>query len=263
MRKLSGHVLATAAATAVLLGCSDAVGVGGDSVTGDGPAAEATVVLQAGVAQPVVEAVLASLTYPDDPGGNGDHGARITPDQVESLLLVVEHVEVLPSQQLQERVRARNRWREANEPQNQEGRGFHNCERHDDWYALDVLANGEIDLMALPVEEGDGLVLAAGEIPAGEYKHARLFVSSATIRFNETIERPSGVVFEAGEYYEVYVPSADVSGIKTQAGFIVSEGTSEVVLAFDGEATLRHVVVTAEGTIVVPPVFMSYGRSGT
>ena len=262
MRKLPGYLLATAATTAVLLGCSDMAGVDGDAVTGDVPAAEARVVLQSGVAQPVVEAVLASLTSPDDPGGNGDHGARITPDQVESLLLVVEHVEVLPSEQLQERMRARNRWREGNEPQNQEGRGFHNCERHDDWYALDVIANGEIDLMALPAD-GDGLVLATGEIPAGDYKHARLFVSSATIRFNATIERPTGVVFQAGEGYEVYIPSADDSGIKTQAGFTVPEGASEVVLAFDGDATLRHVVVTAEGTIVVPPVFMSHGRSGT
>lgn len=263
MRKVLGHIGSAAAMTVLLLGCSDAAGVDGDAMVGDVPAADATVILQAAVAQPVVGAVLASLASPDDPAGNGEGGARITPDLVESLLLVIEHVEVLPSEQLQERVRARNRWREANEPQNQEGRAFHNCEHHDGWYALDVLANGEVDLMALPAGEGEGVVLAAGEIPAGEYQHVRLFISSAMIRFNTAVERSDGVAFEAGEYYEVYIPSADESGIKTQAGFDVPEGASEVVLTFDGDATLRHVVVTAEGTIVVPPVFMSYGRSGT
>ncbi len=260
MRKLSGQGLAAVAVAAVLAGCSDTAGV---DTAGDVPTAEATVILQTGAAQPVVEAVLASLSSPDGPWGNGDLGDHITPDQVESLVLVVEHVEVLPTEQLQEKLQQRHRWRGANESQNQGTRGFHNCQSHDDWYVLDVVGDGAVDLMDLPTEAADGLVLAAGEIPAGEYSHARLFVSMATIRFNVTIERPSGVVFEQGVDYEVYIPSADESGIKTHAGFTVAAGVVEVMLVFDPDATLRHVVVTEEGTIIVPPVLTSYGRSGT
>jgi hypothetical protein len=258
MKKLSGQVLAAAALGAALVGCSDAAGVDG---TNENPASSATVTLETAAAAPVAEALLVSLV----PGGPGDGrvGARITTDLIESLLLTVEHVEVLPSEGLKQRLRARHQWREANEPQNEGARGFHHCEQHDDWYALEVVGDGQIDLMNLPAEGEGGLVLAAGEIPAGDYTHARLFVTSATITFNTTIDHPNGVVLEQGVPYDVYIPSAEHSGIKTHAGFTVEEGVSEVALVFDPDATVRQAMVRDDGTVMIPPVILAFGRSGT
>ncbi|MGD2135679.1 MAG: DUF4382 domain-containing protein, partial [Gemmatimonadales bacterium] len=112
------------------------------------------------------------------------------------------------------------------------------------WYALAVVGDGRLNLMALPSGEGDGLTVAAGEVPPGDYDHARLYIVSAEIWFNTVVTVPPGRTFEPDEAYEVVIPSSDRTGIKTDAGFTVPETGGEIPLLFDADATVAHVNVT-------------------
>src|SRR5207237_2177153 len=47
------------------------------------------------------------------------------------------------------------------------------------WYSLDVVGSGHLNLLALPTDTTTGLVLASGTLPVGDYGAARLIVSSA------------------------------------------------------------------------------------
>jgi hypothetical protein len=122
----------------------------------------------------------------------------------------------------------------------------------DDWYTLDVTGSGHLDLMHLPTDSGSGLVLAVGTVPAGEYAGARLIVSTATIWFDTTLTI-GGTTFVPGTGYPVTIPSGPEVGIRTRAGFTIAEGSSEVQLLFDPEATIRGVVVTPNGDIILAP----------
>jgi hypothetical protein len=130
----------------------------------------------------------------------------------------------------------------------------------DDWYSLDVVGGGHIDLLHLPLETAGGVQLGTGTIPPGIYVHARLFVSSARIYFNTTVSGPGGYTFTPDTAYTVTIPSSDRSGIKTNAGFTVPEGAAEVQLVFDADQTVRHAVATGTGTITIVPVLTGRGR---
>lgn len=62
-------------------------------------------------------------------------------------------------------------------------------ELDEDWYrvTLAVSGSGHLDLMHLPTDTANGLHLAVGTVPAGSYRGARLFVSDARIYFDTTI----------------------------------------------------------------------------
>jgi hypothetical protein len=62
-------------------------------------------------------------------------------------------------------------------------------ELDEDWYrvTLVVSGSGHLDLMHLPTDTANGLHLAVGTVPAGSYRGARLFVSDARIYFDTTI----------------------------------------------------------------------------
>lgn len=123
------------------------------------------------------------------------------------------------------------------------------------WYALDVEGDGRLDLVHLPTESAGGLTLASGDLPAGAYGAARLFISDATIWFNTAITTDSGVTLAAGTGYPVELPRlAERMGIATGAGFTIPAGGGTVSLVFDAAATIAGAHVTSDGRVVLRPV---------
>ena len=124
------------------------------------------------------------------------------------------------------------------------------------WFSLAVIGNGQVDLTNLPTDSTDGLLLAAGELPPGQYVAARLIVTSATIWFNAEITTDSGVVLLPDTGYAVKLPRRGDGpmGILTRTGFAVPEDGGDVILIFDPDVTIGHAVVTSNGTILIRPV---------
>lgn len=121
------------------------------------------------------------------------------------------------------------------------------------WVSLDV-DDVTLDLMALPTDPADAVILATGELPAGAYGMLRLFVSDATILFNTPVQLGQAFTYEAGTPYTVFIPSGDQTGIKTDQGFTLAEGAVEVGLLFDEHATLANVTGTGNGMVIMAPV---------
>ncbi|HEY2805871.1 MAG TPA: DUF4382 domain-containing protein [Gemmatimonadales bacterium] len=129
------------------------------------------------------------------------------------------------------------------------------------WYSLDIVGRGHLNLLALPTDTTTGLTLASGTLPTGEYGAARLIVSSAKIYFDTTFTTSNGFTFQSGTAYDVTLPSRDsVMGIMTDAGFTLSTAGANVVLAFDPNTMLRGAKVTSDGKIVIQPVLHPCGR---
>jgi hypothetical protein len=129
------------------------------------------------------------------------------------------------------------------------------AEHAQSWYSLDISGSNRLDLMALPTDSSSGLVLATGTLPTGEYGAARLVISSATIWFDTTITTTSGFTFLPNTPYDVTLPNRNgVSSIMTNAGFTIADGASTVVLTFDANAAIRGAAVTDSGTIILKPV---------
>ncbi|UCF39735.1 MAG: DUF4382 domain-containing protein [Gemmatimonadota bacterium] len=234
-----------------------------DAGTGAGEMADATISLQQGVVEPLLDAALvlpAGYESTTDPAGNSGppvHRGPIDPSLVDSLMVTVTRVEVLPDPQ-QFEFGEKFAWGGPNTGQGGHGQHRFGKGTYDgDWYSLDVVGNGRIDLMHLPAEADNGLIVAAGEIPPGVYSHVRLFVSDAMIWFNTIIERPNGVRFEPEVGYTVVIPSVEETGIKTHVDFEVPDGGSEIVLVFDTENMMARAVATGSGEIIVAPVLKS------
>ena len=237
-----------------------------DGGTGAGELADATISLQQGMVEPllqtalIMEAGAEGVTDLDGSGGPPGHRGPINPSLVDSLMVTVTRVEVLPDPQ-QFEFGDKFAWGGPNQGQGGHGPHQFGDGTHDgDWYSLDVVGNGHIDLMHLPGEDGDGLTIAAGEIPPGVYSHVRLFVTDAMIWFNTVIERPNGIVFEPDFGYEVVIPSVEETGIKTRLDLEVPDGGGEIVLVFDNENMMARAVATGSGEIMVAPVLKSKPR---
>lgn len=199
-------------------------------------------------------AILASLS------GEAGLLGPIDPAAVDSLILIVTRVEVLPDSGLYYQWRHQMRHRFAGDttaprPQPQWGA------RAADWYSFDVVGSGRLDLMHLPTTPETGLTLATAEVPPGDYGHARLFVSAATIYFNTAVNAGT-YTFAANTGYTVTIPSVDSTGIKSDVGFTVPEGGGDVQLAFDPETAVRNAVATSLGAVVLAPTLKSRGRTG-
>ncbi len=129
------------------------------------------------------------------------------------------------------------------------------------WYTLNVVGSGHLNLLALPTDTTNGLQLASGTLPVGEYGAARLVISSAKIYFDTTITVAGGFTFQPNTAYDVTFPSRDsVMGIMTNAGFTLSTAGSNVVLAFDPRAMIGNAIVSSTGQIIVRPSLHPCGR---
>lgn len=128
--------------------------------------------------------------------------------------------------------------------------------RANQWYTLDVVGGGHLDLRNLPADSASALTFASGSLPAGDYGAARLFITDATIWFNTPILADSGgITLKADTGYTVRFPRmADRMGIATGAGFTVPEGGGTVSLIFDANATIAGAGVNDSGQVMILPV---------
>jgi hypothetical protein len=159
----------------------------------------------------------------------------VTPNQVDSLFVLVTSVSFLP-------VEAEG-----------EGEGE---EEEAEWIFLTLDEPIQIDLMSLPTEEDS--LFVTGELPVGDYGKIRLQVSDASVWFNETIAQGPATLDPDIEH-PVTVPSGSTSGIKTDLSFTVADdgnGTPAAVsLAFDPALTFSNLHVTGSGKVTLSPVF--------
>ncbi len=124
------------------------------------------------------------------------------------------------------------------------------------WVSLDVTAGGHVNLLKLPDSASAGITVASGTLAPGTYRHVRLFVTNAMIFLKTQIVTPAGDTLKAGVPIPVKIPSADSTGaaIKTDQSFTVPTGGGSVKLVFDADDTVRHIVVTGNGTVILQPV---------
>ena len=209
-----------------------------------------------------------SLTGNFDMGGSfGDFGdgdghhwmgwpGRVRPSQVDSLIVTVTKVEVLTAMSDSENAADSG----ADSAKADSGKGDDDGEDFEEkefgWTTLSVVGSGTLDLVHLPDSASAGLMVASGSLPAGKYKHVRLFVTNPMIFFDSTIVTPQGDTLKPGVGYPVVIPSADSTGaaIRTDESFTVPSGGGNVSLFFDKDDTVRHIVITGDGKILIPPV---------
>jgi len=125
------------------------------------------------------------------------------------------------------------------------------------WIWLDLSEDLQIDLMALPAEDDSAVVIAAGDVPVGDYRKVRLLVRDASIFFNEAIS-VGNHVFDADMEHALDVPSGAQSGLKTDAAFsVVADDLgepTEVNVVFDPNLTFNNVTATGSGKVKITPV---------
>jgi Domain of unknown function (DUF4382) len=210
-----------------------------------------------------------SLSGSFDMGGFGDFGdgmghhwrgwpGRVRPSMVDSLIVTVSKVEVLVATPDSE-----NAADSAADSARVDSMAHHGDDDGDDWEqtewgwtSLDIVGSGVLDLVHLPDSTTAGLTVASGTLPPGTYRHVRLFVTTPMIYFDSTFVTPAGDTLKGGVGYPVVIPSADSTGaaIRTDESFTVPTGGGNVSLYFDRDDTVRHIVITGNGTIIVPPV---------
>lgn len=127
------------------------------------------------------------------------------------------------------------------------------------WEALPLAPAAPLDLMALPTQNDSPIVIASGSVGAGSYGDVRLFVENLEIVFKGDIDLGVGFSFKGGITYQVFLPSGQETGIKTNAEFTVdAEGnTNAVHLLFSPDATFLNVTGTGEGQVILAPVIRS------
>lgn len=121
------------------------------------------------------------------------------------------------------------------------------------WTALEV-DDQELNLLDLP--EG-GVEVARGELEAGDYCNVRFFVGDATVTFSEDATLGGGPnpvrTFEAGEPHDLFIPSAENTGIKVPTARFSVEGEQETVtVAFEAGESVQTVNVTGAGVLMTP-----------
>jgi hypothetical protein len=281
MMRLTRHAWLTSGALALLVAgaaCSR------DATTGTGPGANKALLsvrLAAGSSSSsltgaTATAILGGISAADfggpggfdGPGGFGDFGdgdghhwsgwwGWMRARNVDSLVVTATKVEVLAAMpdsedaadSLADSVRADSLGhRGDNDADDWEEREF-------GWVTLPVDSE-HLDLMHLPDSAAAGIPVAKGPLTPGKYRHVRLFIVNPMIYFDSLIVTPAGDTLKADVGYPVVFPSADSTGavFKTDDPFVVPTTGDTVKLFFDRDDTVRHIIITGDGKIIVPPV---------
>jgi hypothetical protein len=121
------------------------------------------------------------------------------------------------------------------------------------WVTLDLATPTSVNLLALPTEDGTGLLVATDQVEAGAYGHLRLLFSNATITFSQDVIL-GATTYTAGTEYALIIPSGAQTGIKLELGGIeVPEGgAAEVELVFDAALSVGNVLATGAGIQMTP-----------
>ncbi len=197
-------------------------------------------------------------------GGDADEFGRVRLSQIDSLIVTVTKVEVrVPApdnggEDKADSAEAKADSAEAKADTAHRGDDQGEDEHENDevgWDSLGVTGGGHLNLVKLPDSAKAGIQVASGTLPPGTYRHVRIFVTGPMIFFNAPIITPTGDTLKAGVGYPVKIPSADSTGaaIKTDESFTVPMGGGTVPLFFDPGDTIRHVRVTGDGKIIIPP----------
>jgi hypothetical protein len=222
-----------------------------------------------------VTSVLTGLSDHGGPGGFGEFGdggghhwrgwwGWMRTRNVDSLIVTATKLEVLTA--LPDSEDAADSL--ADSARADSGRGHdHDHDRFEHrefgWTVLSVIGDGHLDLIHLPDSAAAGLPIATGTLPAGTYRRVRLFVTNPMIYFDSLIVTPAGDSLQPNVGYPVIFPSADSTGaiFKTDDPFVVPAVGDTVGLFFDRDDTVRHIIITGDGKIIVPPTFrFHHGR---
>ncbi|HXY68341.1 MAG TPA: DUF4382 domain-containing protein [Gemmatimonadales bacterium] len=135
--------------------------------------------------------------------------------------------------------------------------GPNGWEEHERGWITIAVDSAHLDLIHLPDSAAAGIKIATGKLPAGTYRHVRLFIINPTIYFDSTIVAPNGDTLKAHTGYPVTFPNADSTGatFRTDDPFTVAAVGDTVPLFFDRDDTVRHIIITGDGKIVVLPSF--------
>jgi len=227
-KKLLGIVVAGALPLGAVA-CSDTAGVGSNM-------GAVSVTLQRGTA-PSLAVSGASLIL-DDMG-------KVTPDQVDSLFVTVTGLSVLTVDSLCDGCDSTGT--PGHESDSTDCCGY--------WINLPLASDVTIDLMALPTADDSAFVIAAGDLPVGDYRKVRMMVGSASVYFNTTIT-VGQQTYDQDVPLAVRVPSGS---LKTDASFSVADdgagNPTAVNLLFAPDATFRNMAATGAGHINLAPVF--------
>ena len=264
--------LGTLAALAVAAGCShDGAGTG----PGGAHLTPVSLTLAAGASSTAPSGVTTSMMtgpfagdhgFGDFGDGMGHHwrgwwGWSRTRD-VDSLIVTVSKVEVLAA--LPDTEDAADSAADTASASGGEHHGDNDAddstefEEHEfGWIQLDTAGGTHLDLVHLPDSTGPALLVASGGLPAGSYRHVRIFVVNPMIYFDSLIVTPAGDTLQPNVGYPVTFPSADSTGaiFKTDDPFVVAAAGDTVQMVFDRDDTVRHIIITGSGTIIVPPTF--------
>ena len=120
-----------------------------------------------------------------------------------------------------------------------------------DWYTLDVVSGGRVDLMHLPVVGQSGIVVASGSVAAGEYRGAALMIDSGTIWLKSPVVTPSGDTLKAGVGIPVQFPPM---GVMVPADVTVPAAGGDFTIVFDVSQTFGAAMVTPDGKVILAPV---------
>ncbi len=118
--------------------------------------------------------------------------------------------------------------------------------------------NADIDLMALPA---DGIVIVDGSLPEGSYAKLRFHLTAdptITLSQDLTVGRST---FTAGTHTLV-IPSVDQSGFILNAGFTVGSNGQDLTVLFDDNATVKKVIATGSGRLMIAPVLTVRNTQG-
>jgi hypothetical protein len=127
------------------------------------------------------------------------------------------------------------------------------------WILLEVVSGGHVNLLDLPVEGEAGIVVAAGDVPAGDYLGVRLQISEGFIYLKTDVVTPNGDTLVAGTAIPVRFHR---NGIMIKAEVTVPEGGGEFPIVFDAETTIGAAVVTPSGEVIIAPVMRHRLRHG-
>jgi hypothetical protein len=160
---------------------------------------------------------------------------KVDPSSVDSLFVTVTSIGFLP-------VEAEDTGEESEDPM---------------WMWLDLPDPVTLDLLALPTEGDSPIVIAAGDVPVGDYRKVRMIVGGAAVFFNQAMT-VGQAAFDVDTEYPVDVPSGAQSGLKTDATFsVVGDDVGDptaVNLLFDPDATFKNVTATGSGKVKLAPV---------
>lgn len=118
--------------------------------------------------------------------------------------------------------------------------------------------NALVNLLDLPA---DGVTLAEGSLPEGEYRALRFQLTDVpTIVLNEAIT-VGKTDYPAGEH-ELVIPGADAAGMRLTADFEVTDDGQTLTVLVDGPAMVRNVIATGSGALKIAPVLRVQNQNG-